>query len=85
MPRKLPDIPPLKNLNFRKTLSVPALLKGIRKSFNKIKDFRKGKIDYSLPDILMSGLAIFGLKYPSLLPFDNDRDTPRLKHNLQHL
>jgi hypothetical protein len=85
MPRKLPDIPPLKNLNFRKTLSVPALLKGIRKSFNKIKDFRKGKIDYSLPDILMSGLAIFGLKYPSLLQFDNDRDTPRLKHNLQHL
>ena len=85
MPKKLPDIPSLKDLNFRKTLSVSALLKSIRKSFEKIKEFRKGKIDYPLPDILMSGLAIFGLKYPSLLQFDNDRNTPRLKHNLQHL
>ena len=85
MPKKLPAIPSLKDLNFRKTLSVPALLKGVRKCFNKIEDFRKGKTDYSLPDILMSGLAIFGLKYPSLLQFDNDRDTPRLRHNLQHL
>ena len=85
MPRKLPAIPALKNLNFRKTLSIPALLKNVRESFKKIKDHRKKKTEYSLPDILMSGLAIFGLKYPSLLAFDNDRDEPRLKHNLQHL
>jgi hypothetical protein len=85
MPRKLPAIPALKNLNFRKTLSIPALLKNVRQSFEKIKDHRKKKTEYSLQDILMSGLAIFGLKYPSLLAFDNDRDKPRLKHNLQHL
>lgn len=85
MPKKLPAIPALKNLNFRKMLSVPALLKGVRQSFTTINDFRKGKTDYSLPDILMSGLAVFGLKYPSLLQFNDDRDRPRLKHNLQHL
>jgi len=85
MPKKLPSTPFFKNLNFRKTLSIPALLDGVRKSFNKIKDFRKGKIDYLLSDILMSGLAIFGLKYPSLLQFDDDRDNPRLKNNLQSL
>jgi len=85
MPKKLPAIPSLKDLNFRKTLSAPALLKGIRKSFEKIKDFRKRKTEYTLPDVLMSGLAVFGLKYPSLLQFDNDRDAPRLKHNLRTL
>ena len=30
MPRKLPAIPALKNLIFRKTLSIPALLKNIQ-------------------------------------------------------
>ncbi len=85
MPKKLPAIPSLKDLNFRKTLSVPALLKGVRSSFNKIKDFRKSSPNYSLPDILMSGLAVFSLKYPSLLQFDTDKDTPRLKHNLRML
>lgn len=48
MPKKLP--------------SIPALLKNVRESFKKIKDHRKKKIEYSLQDILMSGLAIFGYK-----------------------
>jgi len=85
MPKKLPAIPALKDLKFRKTRSIPELLKRVRQSFEKIKDYRKGKSNDSLPDVLMSGLAIFGLKYPSLLAFDNDKDTPRLRHNLQHL
>jgi hypothetical protein len=33
----------------------------------------------------MSGLAVFGLKHASLLSFDNDRDKPRTRHDLQHL
>jgi hypothetical protein len=80
MPRKLLEISPLKDLKFRKTLSMPALLKKVRQSFEKIADYRKGKIDYSLPDVLMSGLAIFSLKYPSLLAFDNDQDNLKLRH-----
>ena len=85
MPKKLPAIPSLKDLNFRKTLSIPALLKGVRKCFNKIKDVRKNKPNYLLSDVLMSGLAVFSLKYPSLLQFDNEREKSRLKHNLRTL
>jgi hypothetical protein len=85
MPKKLPEIPPLKDLKFRKTLSLPALLKRVRESFGEIKDPCKNRTDYSLQDILMSGLAVFGLKHASLLSFDNDRDKPRTRHNLQHL
>ena len=75
----------LKDLKFRKTLSLPALLKRVRHSFDKVKKHYKSRPNYSLPDVLMSGLAVFGLKYPSLLAFDNNRDVPRIKHNLQHL
>jgi hypothetical protein len=72
MPKKLPEIPPLKDLKFRKTLSLPALLKRVRESFGEIKDICKNRTDYSLQDIFMSGLAVFGLKHASLLSFDND-------------
>ncbi len=45
---------------------------------------RKGK--FSPTDIAMSGLAIFHLKYQSLLQFDRDRQTePNIRHNLQTL
>jgi len=33
----------------------------------------------------MSGLAIFGLKYPSLLQFDKDKRIPTTEHNLKTL
>ena len=33
----------------------------------------------------MSGLAIFGLKYPSLLAFDDVRNESRIRHNLRQL
>jgi len=61
MPAKLPPVPELNTLHFRKTLSVPALLKKVRHHFSKIKEFRTTS-RYSLVDILMSELAIFLLK-----------------------
>ncbi len=33
----------------------------------------------------MSGLALFGLKFPSLLAFDEDREKEVIKHNLRTL
>ncbi|MEE4379455.1 MAG: hypothetical protein V2J55_18365 [Candidatus Competibacteraceae bacterium] len=45
---------------FRKTLSIPGLLKKVKAAFSKIKDHRKKKPDYPLVDVLMSGLAVFG-------------------------
>ena len=85
MPKKLPPIPTNK-LNLRKTLSAPGLLKIIRNQFQKILEHRRGKTLYSLPDVLMSGLAMFGLKYSSLLQFDRAaRNESTVKKNLQNL
>lgn len=67
-------------------LLIPELLNLVRKSFAGIKDSVARKVTYSLVDCLMSGLAIFGLKYPSLLQFDDDcRGDPILQHNLKTL
>ena len=48
----------------RGTLSAPGLLRGVRKSFDKLKDPVSAR-RFRLSDCLMSGLAVFGLKYPS--------------------
>ncbi|MDQ6963279.1 MAG: hypothetical protein Q9M28_12260, partial [Mariprofundaceae bacterium] len=39
----------------------------------------------TLSECLMSGLAIFGLKYPSLLQFDQSMDDDIIKQNLNNL
>ena len=51
----------------RKTLSAPGLLKEVRACFDRIEDPIRG---LNQTDCLMSGLAVFGMKYPSLLKFD---------------
>lgn len=42
-----------------------------RKHFSKVLDHRAGPITYPLSEVLMSGLAVFILKFPSLLKFEN--------------
>jgi len=73
----------------KKHLSAKGLLTQIRKSFSKIKDPEKGKgsrsPNFSLVDCLMSGLAIFSLKFPSLLQFDQQRNKEIIQHNLNSL
>lgn len=74
------SLPPL-----RKHLSSPGLLKTIRTCFSGVADVRTG-CDIPLPDALMSGLAIFGLKYPSLLKFDEAyQNEPAIRANLNSL
>ena len=69
----------------RKTLSAPGLLRGVRKSFDKVEDPVSAR-RFSLSDCLMSGLAVFGLKYPSLLRFDRDARTDEVvRANLKTL
>lgn len=58
----------------RKDLCADALVAGIRKSFEKMSDMRKN-FTISFADILMSGYAIFSLKYPSLLAFEKNFKT----------
>ena len=69
----------------RKTLSKPGLLHAAHSSFKKIDDTVSGR-GFTLVDYLMSGLAVFSLKYPSLLAFDRAvHDEDRLRSNLGSL
>jgi hypothetical protein len=68
---------------FRQDLSIPGLLGEARRCFAKIPD--KPRCDIPLVDYLMSGLALFGLKYPSLLQFDEDRRAGTTPANLKAL
>lgn len=55
---------------FRKYLSADGLIKTIQKSLDLEKFSLCQNAEYSWKDCIMSGLAIFGLKLPSLLQFD---------------
>ena len=67
----------------RKQLSAAGLLNKARRFFAKIPDPCDGEI--ALVDHLMSGLALFGLKYPSLLQFEHDRREETTRANLHAL
>lgn len=55
----------------RKQLSGRSLLKKIRKHFERIPDSRRAaSVSIPLADALMSGFAVFSLKFPSLLQFE---------------
>jgi hypothetical protein len=69
----------------RKQLSAPGLLQTVRTHFSHIAEPRRKGVTLPLVDTLMSGLAVFGLKYPSLLKFDEGRADAVLQHNLKTL
>jgi len=74
----------MSNRPFRKALSAPGLLNTVRQCFDQIDDNKVNR-SISLTDCLMSGVAVFGLKYPSLLQFDKNRNDELIKPNLQSL
>ena len=75
----------MSNYRLRKTLSAPGLLREVRTGFDRIEDAVAGR-GLNLTDCLMSGLAIFGLKYSSLLQFDRDaRHKALIRSNLKSL
>jgi len=73
----------------KKDISAKALLKAVSDIFKKTKiDQVKGtrKEPITITDCLMSGLAVFGLKYPSLLKFDEEiRHNELVRNNLRGL
>ena len=72
----------MSNRLFRKTLSAPGLFREVRACFARIEDTIASR-GLNLTDCLMSGLAIFGLKYASLLRFDRDaRRNDLIRSNL---
>jgi hypothetical protein len=60
----------------RKDLSADSLFRLIRCGFNDISDVRSAEVDIPLGDALMSAFAMFSLKDPSLLAFDERRQDP---------
>lgn len=72
-------------ITVRKFLCADTLISDIHRCFQKISDPRKlaRTASISFTDVLMSGLAVFGLKFPSLLKYDQNRDT--LDRNLLSL
>ena len=85
MPKARPPIPSRDTLRSSEHLSIKPLLAEVRKSFANIPDHRTGKTEYSLVDTLMSASAVFGLKFPSLLKFDENRYETHIRHNLATL
>jgi len=60
----------------RKSLCADALFTEVYRIFKKIPDPRKlSDRGLSFTDVLMSGLAVFSLKFPSLLKYDEGRHT----------
>jgi hypothetical protein len=57
----------------RKYLSADALFRLVRSGFARIPEYRSDDIEISLTDALMSAFAMFSLKSPSLLAFDQER------------
>lgn len=73
----------------KKFLSANGMLREVRATFDSIpepsRESRGLKQAISQADCLMSALAVFGLKFPSLLQFDNGLDDPVVKHNIRTL
>jgi hypothetical protein len=63
----------------RKHLSADALLGLLRSGFAALADHRSGHPDIALTDALMSAFALFSLKSPSLLAFDQERTEGNLQ------
>ena len=68
-------------IQLRKHLNADTLFENIHTEFEKIPDLCAGDVEISVADALTSGFAMFSLKDPSLLAFDQRRkDETKLKN-----
>ena len=72
-------LPPPPARKARKHLSADALYALVREGFGKVADHRDPRATIPLADALMSAFAMFSLKDPSLLAFQDRRNDPNLK------
>ena len=72
-------------LKYRKHLNADAMFKRLHEEFSRVSDCRKGHINVSIADALMSGFAVFSLKDPSLLAFDKRRETDENLESIYHI
>jgi len=74
-----------KSPQLRKHLNADALFKALHDDFSKVSDYRRGDIEISMADALMSGFALFSLKDPSLLAFDERRQYDPNLNTIYHI
>lgn len=67
----------------RQEINYDNLVMAMRSDFSQLPDHRAANVVYQLDDVLMSGFAIFSLKYPSLLSFEQQTIVER--ENLKNL
>jgi hypothetical protein len=77
----------MNDTRIKKDLSAKKLIRLARDAFSNIPDPRlfSTKNIIKFTDILMSGLAIYGLKFPSLLQYDRNRKESAIEKNLRSL
>ena len=61
----------------RKLITFDKLIDRVLSGILRLEDPRNRSMGYSFSDIMMSGFAVFSLKYPSLLCFDDQTETQR--------
>ena len=70
-------------------LSAKGLIDRARTVFQKVKEPARGgqgkQKEISISDCLISALAVFKLKYPSLLQFDDEKEEEHVAQNLKNL
>ena len=66
----------------RKELSASGLFKQVMCGFRQVKEYRIGQVKIALADTLLAGFAMFSLKDPSLLAFDERREEPENLHTV---
>jgi len=71
--------PPCGIRKARKHLSADALYALVREGFGRIPDHREPEPPIPLADALMSAFALFALKDPSLLAFEQRRNNANLQ------
>lgn len=64
---------PAASPRIRKDLCADALLRTLKSEFERVPEWRTGDISISMADALLSGFALFSLKDPSLLAFEERR------------
>ena len=69
----------------RKHLNADALFKNLHEDFSRVSDWRKDDVKITIADALMSGFAVFSLKDPSLLAFDERRKTDGNLKSIYHV
>ena len=64
-------------LTLQKSITPDLLISQLRQRLNQLSDHRASNSSFSLTDILMSGFAMFSLKYASLLQFETQTEVER--------